>query len=353
MIRIGIIGTGGMAQAHANEFSRIKGVKIVACSDVVEERVRAFAAKNLIVSTYTDYREMLTREELHGVSNVTPDRFHAEISLAVIQSGVAILCEKPMATSLKDAVRMRDAAVKAGIINMVNFSYRNSSALQAAAAKVKSGSIGAIRHVEASYLQSWLVSKVWGDWRKSPALIWRLSTKHGSGGDLGDIGCHIYDMASFLCGDITEIYCKLETFDKGIPGNAMGEYVFDANDSFASTVTFENGALGTIHSSRWATGHANSLRIRAYGDKGAIEIDLDRSYDEYRICSGKDIDSASWKTVTTKSTPNNYQRFIRSIKTGKNDASDFENGLKVQAYLDGSVVSAKRGKPVRVAQSSS
>jgi predicted dehydrogenase len=348
MIRIGIIGTGGMANVHAARFQKIKGVQVVACSDVLPEKAANFAAKHNIPSYYGDYRAMLRCEDLHGVSNVTPDRFHAEISLAVIARGLAIFCEKPMATTLKDAVRMRDAAVRAGVINMVNFSYRNSSGLQAAAAKVRAGAIGRVIHVEASYLQSWLSSTVWGDWRSNPALTWRLSTKHGSLGDLGDIGCHIYDMAAFLCGDIAEIYCRLETFDKGVPGNALGEFVLDANDSFISTVVFQNGALGSIHSSRWANGHKNSLRVRAFGDKGAIEVALDPSYSEYRICCGKDIHTASWRTVVSKPTPDNYQRFITSIKTGRNDVSNFENGLKIQAYLHSSFLSDKKGKPVAV-----
>ena len=100
-------------------------------------------------------------------------------------------------------------------------------------------------------------------------MTWRLSSKHGSAGDLGDIGCHIYDMTTLLCGDIAEINCQLRTFDKGVPGNQLGEYVLDANDSFVSIVSFANGGLGTIHSSRWATGQANSLRVRVYGDEGA------------------------------------------------------------------------------------
>ena len=85
---------------------------------------------------------MLGKEKLDGVSNVTPDAVHAEISLAVIEHGLAILCEKPLATSLADAKKMRDAALQAGVVNMVNFSYRNSSGLQKAAEVVRKGGIG-------------------------------------------------------------------------------------------------------------------------------------------------------------------------------------------------------------------
>jgi len=232
---------------------------------------------------------------------------------------------------------------------MVNFSYRNSCGLQKAAEVIRKGKIGRLIHVEASYLQSWLSNRAWGDWRENTALTWRLSTRHGSMGTLGDIGCHIFDMTTFLCGaEITEITCNLGTFDKGVPGNAIGEYVFDANDSFVAAVKFAGGALGTVHSSRWATGHGNSLLVRAFGDKGAIEVDLDRAWDEYRICAGKDTDTHTWKTVKCPPTPNNFQRFIRSIKTGKQDPNDFANGVKIQAYLHYCMESDAARQPEKV-----
>lgn len=349
MIRLGLIGAGGMANGHASSFQAMRGVKVTACCDVVPGKAQAFAEKHGIKHVYTDYRVMLEKEPLDAVTNVTPDAMHAEVSLAVIAKGLHILCEKPLATNLADAQRMAAAAQQAGVINMVNFSYRNSCGLQKAAELVRAGKIGRILHVEASYLQSWLCNRAWGDWRENTALTWRLSTKHGSLGTLGDIGCHIFDMTTFLCGaDIAEITCNLATFDKGVPGNALGDYVFDANDSFIAAVKFANGALGSVHSTRWASGHGNSLRVRVFGDKGGIEVDLDRDWNGYRICAGKDTESFTWKDVPCKPTPNNYQRFITSIKTGVQDPNDFANGAKIQAYLHSCLASDAAHAPVAV-----
>ena len=137
---------------------------------------------------------------------------------------------------------------------------------------VLAGEIGEIKHVEASYLQSWLVSKFWGDWRTDPKWLWRLSRSHGSNGVLGDVGIHILDFASYGAGlDIDHVFCRLKTFDKA-PGNRIGEYELDANDSFTMALDFSNGAFGVVHASRWATGHLNELRLRMYGDKGGIEV---------------------------------------------------------------------------------
>ncbi|HET6486024.1 MAG TPA: Gfo/Idh/MocA family oxidoreductase [Spirochaetia bacterium] len=348
MIRLGIIGTGGMANAHAKSYQPMKGLSLTACCDIDEKRAREFSERWSIPRWYTDYREMLGAETLDAVDVVTVDAAHAPVTLAAIGKGLSVMCEKPLATSLADARKMRDAAKKRGVLTMVNFSYRNSSGAQAASQLIRDGGIGRVIHVESSYLQSWLAQNAWGDWRTQTGMTWRLSTRHGSAGVLGDIGCHIYDLTALLCGDIAEITCLLSTFDKGIKGNRIGEYVLDANDSFVSTIRLAGGGLGTVHSSRWATGHLNSLRVRVYGDRGAIEVDLDRSYTSYRICRGANLKKAQWNEVSCKRTPTQYERFIHVLKTGKPDVNDFANGAKVQAYLDASLRSDETRQPVRV-----
>lgn len=345
MLRIGIIGTGSMANAHAEAYAALKGVTLVACCDVEEERAKAFARKWGIPAAYTDYRKLLSEAKPDGVSIVTPDDSHASISIAALDRGIAVLCEKPMASTLTAARRMLEASRRSTVVRMVNYSKRNSAGLQAARAVIASGGIGAIRHVEASYLQGWLVRKEWGDWRTTPRFTWRLSKKHGSGGVLGDLGCHAYDMAAFLCGDIREIYARLEVFDKGVPGGRVGEYDLDANDSFVSTVTFANGALGTIHCTRWAVSFLDRPFIRVHGERASIEVDLRRSWDEYRICKPN---QKEWKTVRARPSPSNYERFVHAVKTGKADESDFENAYKVQLYLELSQRSNDRRRAIEI-----
>jgi predicted dehydrogenase len=349
MIKLGIVGTGGMAENHARAFSAIKGVELAACCDIDEQRAKSFARTWNIPRVYTDYDDMLDAEKLDALSNVTVDIMHAPISLAAIAHGLAVLCEKPLATTLADARKMRDAATRKKVVTHVNFAYRDAPCGQAASTFIRGGGIGRVIHVEASYLQSWLVQDAWGDWRTNPAFTWRLSTRHGSAGVLGDVGCHIYDLAAFLCGDIAEISCRMETFDKGVKGGRIGPYVLDANDSFVSTVRLAGGGIGTVHASRWATGQLNSLRVRAFGDEGAVEVDLDRSRDSYRVCRGKDnIRKMKWTDVRCRRTPTQYERFIEAVRTGTRDVSDFRNGARVQAYLEASVDSAREKRPMKV-----
>jgi predicted dehydrogenase len=348
LVRVAIVGTGGMGACHAQEFSRIPGVRVAAVCDVDAGRAREFAASHAPgAAVFTDAAQLLRDAAIDAVSIVTPDHLHAPLSLLALAAGRHVLCEKPLATNYADAKRMVAAAKKAGVINMVNFSYRNASALQKAAQLVRAGRLGEIVHVEASYRQSWLSSKVWGDWRTNPAWLWRLSTKHGSRGVLGDIGVHILDFASFPVGRIRSVQARLKTFTK-LKGRRRGAYPLDANDSALMQVEFANGALGVIHATRWATGHANSLALSVHGTKGALRLDLDHNTDEVQVCLGPDIHHPTWKTVKAGPNPNIYQRFIAAIRSGQAGEPDFARGAEIQKVLDRCFDSDRAGRAVRV-----
>ena len=346
-VRLAIIGTGGMANAHAHRFKEVKGCVIVAAADIDAVRVEAFAAKHGIPAAYTDTAKMLRAEQIDGVVIATPDAFHAPVALQCLKAGKHVLCEKPLALNHAEAKRMVAAAKKAEVIHMVNFSYRDWPAIQAIAQVVAKGVIGDVRHVEASYLQAWLASKVWGDWRTDPKWLWRLSTKHGSNGVLGDVGVHIVDFATYPAGPISAVYAQLKTFPKA-PGDRIGDYVLDANDSAVINVTFANGALGTIHTTRLCGGHKNRLFLKIAGTQGTVEFYSDRPTDTYRVCAGQDLDSCEWREVKVKPTPHNQRRFVTAIRTGKADQPDFWRGAEVQKVLDAAIASAAKKVLVKV-----
>jgi predicted dehydrogenase len=347
MIRLAIVGTGGMAHGHAKAFAAIRGCRLAAACDVLPDRAAAFAREFGIPAVYSEVDAMLAGTDVDAVTVVTPDASHSAVALKAIARGKHVLCEKPLATDYPDAAKMAAAARRAGVINMVNLSYRNSAAIQKAHQVVEQGELGRIMHVEASYLQGWLAGKHWGDWRTSPAWLWRLSTRHGSNGVLGDIGVHILDFATFAAGGARSVDCRLRTFPKA-KNNRIGDYPLDANDSAVITIELAGGGLGTVHTTRWATGHANSLRLRVFGDKGALVVDLDQAWDVLQVCRGADVDKLRWKSLKCAPTPTIYQRFIRSIRTGRNDQPDFARGAAVQKMLDACIESDRRGAAIRL-----
>lgn len=340
-MRLLILGTGGMANQHANHFKQIEGVEVVAAVDVDPVRVADFALTHEIPKTFTSLDEALAWDEFDAVANVTPDRAHHPTTMQLIKAGKHQFCEKPLAENFELAMEMTEAAEAAGLINMVNLTYRNVAPLQKARAMVRAGDIGFVKHVEASYLQSWLVSKSWGDWRTESKWLWRLSTAHGSNGVLGDIGIHILDFASYGAGlEIDHIFGRLKTFDKA-EGGKMGDYVLDANDSFVMSVDFSNGALGVIHATRWAAGHYNDLRLRIYGDKGGIEVLHTTEGSWLKACVGDDAESAEWDEIDAGDVPTNYMRFAEAVKTGVNDEPNFRHAANLQRALDLAFVTEK------------
>ncbi len=342
-VRILILGTGGMANNHADKFKEIEGVTLVGGVDTRPEQLRAFCDKHGIAHGFATLDEALQWGEFDAVTNVTPDAAHYATTMPVLAAGKHILCEKPLATNETHANEMAKAAAAAGVVNMVNLSYRNVAALQQGARMVREGAIGTVRHFEASYLQSWLTQPAWGHWDRAPQWLWRLSTKHGSKGVLGDLGIHILDFALFVAGlEAAEVSCRLATFSKA-PGDQIGEYPLDANDSATMQLVLSNGALGTVAATRFATGHLNDLRLRLYGDKGGIEVQWEKDVSRLRLCNGDDVQKALWHDVEAPVLANVYQRFVGAIR-GENPADpDFARAAMLQRLLDRAEQSAGQG----------
>jgi predicted dehydrogenase len=336
-----------MANWHARYFKKTRGCRLVAGVDTHPGRLKAFIEAYEIPEAYESTSDLLAQSKVDAVAIVVPDPYHKAIALECIAAEKHVLCEKPLALDYPDAKAMADAAHKAGVVNMVHFTYRNWAPLQTIAHLVQSGKIGEVRHVEASYHQSWLVSKQWGDWRTSENWLWRLSTSHGSKGTLGDVGVHILDLATFPVGPIREVACKLKTFRKA-PRNRIGSYKLDANDSALLTVEFANGALGSIQTTRWMTGHLNRIFLKIAGTEGSVAFDSKLSETAYQICSGPDIETDTWRTVEAKRTPDIHKRFIKSIRTGQPDQPDFRRGAEIQRVLDASFKSHDLRAPVRL-----
>jgi len=345
-IRLVIVGAGGMGQHQVEAFGRLADCDIVAVCDVDLEQA-AKVAEMAGAEPYSDLDKVFEEVEFEALSNCTPDRFHKPVAIKTVAEGKHILSEKPPALNYAEAREMADAAAQAGVINMINLSYRDAPAIQKAREIVSSGELGRVIHVEASYFQSWLVANHWGDWRTTPNWLWRLSTEHGSSGTLGDIGVHILDFATFPVGSFRSVRCQMRTFDKA-PGGQIGEYVLDANDSIVVTAEFESGAMGVIHATRWATGYQNRLSLTIFGDEGAIRIDLDRAQDVVEICSGDDVQTATWREIECEPTPNNYERFLSSIRSAVNDEPDFERGAEIQRVLDACIEANETGREVTV-----
>ena len=347
-VRILLLGTGAMAARHAELFGEIEGCEIAAGVDIDPDRLAAFCRQFGIAHAFTDLDAAIAWGHYDAASNVTPDAVHHPTTLKLAEAGKPIFCEKPLAPTFQLALEMTEAVERRGLVNMVNLRYRGLPTIQQARALVQSGVIGQVRHIDAAYLQSWLVGTHWGDWRTEPRWLWRLSEAHGSRGVLGDLGIHILDLASFVAGqDAVSVHCRLKAFPKA-EGGRVGDYVLDANDSFVMSLEFDGGALGVVHASRWAPGYANAQKLAVYGTEGALEIWFESERSGLRACLGEDVHTQTWRQVECLPVPNTYQTFVDAVRGEAVAEPSFRRAADLQRVLDLCFVSHDEGCAVPV-----
>ena len=220
----------------------------------------------------TDWRDVVTRDDVDLVDIVTPGDSHAEIAIAALDAGKHVLCEKPLANTVEEAEAMVAAAERAaarGVYAMLGHTYRRVPAVAFARDLVLGGRIGRVTQVRASYLQDWLADP------QTP-YSWRLDKGLAGSGALGDIGAHIIDITQFVTGTpIEAVTGTLRTLtpERPMPGGGVGTVTVD--DVALFTARFADGVLGQYEASRFATGRKNGLRFEISGTEGAVAFDLE------------------------------------------------------------------------------
>lgn len=348
-IHLGIIGTGGMANAHAHHFSQIPGVRLTACMDTVSERAEAFAEKHGVKHAMTDAADVL--DACDAVSIVTPDRFHVPLVLQAFQADKHVLCEKPLALTLDEAKKAARAAAKAterGLIHLVNFTHR-SAAFEKTRKLIESGRLGELRYFRSAYFQGWINATQGKHWSEMESRLWRLSKDAGSPGALGDLGVHVLDYITALTGSIEELQCRFGVFPcpdrDGTPRDTFHGTKLDANQSALMTLRRTDGVTGSCDVTRLATGFNNEVIAELYGSEGAIRISQGRWGMVFEGCLGsaRHKNPPEWKPIRAPDRPSHWKTFIRGIKRGEPVQPDIVRGAEVQAYLDAAERSAAAG----------
>ncbi len=276
-VGVGMMGYAFMGKAHTNAYKKIPYMiypppaipKLVAIAGRDEEAVREAALRYGYETFYTDWRKLIADDRVQLFDNGGPNDIHAEPSIAAAKAGKHVLCEKPLARTAKEAASMLEAVTKTGVKNMVAFNYRYVPAIRQAYELIKSGQLGEIYHFRAVYLQEWIMDPNF-------PMVWRLDKARAGSGTLGDLGAHVIDLARFLVGEPKRVSAMMKTFIKERPlsGGGIGEVSVD--DAFISLFEFENGALGTIESSRFCAGRKNYQVLEINGSKGSIAFNLER-----------------------------------------------------------------------------
>lgn len=215
---------------------------------------------------YTSFSEMAAAEAkrpdgIEAVSIVTPNDSHHAIARAFLDRGIDVICDKPMTTTVDDALDLVRAVRHTGLVFGVTHNYTGYPMVRQAREMVAAGDLGPVRVIQAEYVQDWLTTKLEDTGQKQAA--WRVDpARAGAGGALGDIGTHAYNLACFVTGlNARELAADLSRF---VPGRRL-------DDNVHLLVRFDDGARGMLWASQVAPGNENGLRLRVYGEKAGLE----------------------------------------------------------------------------------
>jgi len=275
-IRVALIGHQFMGVAHSNAFRNaamwtdtpVRIIMKCVCANDTISNLKAFAERFGWEACETDWRKVVTRDDIDLISIATPNFLHKEIAIEAAKNGKHILCEKPLSNNLEECREMLDAVKKAGVIHCCGFSYRFTPSLALARQLLLEGRIGRIYHVFVRYAQDWITDPNF-------AMVWRFDKKMAGSGPLGDLSAHSVDAVSFITGlKFNEVTGNLQTLikerplDSNNPGGPKGKVTVDDVAQFL--VNFEGGATGCFESTRLATGRHNCNTIEINGEKGSI-----------------------------------------------------------------------------------
>ncbi|MFI7521830.1 Gfo/Idh/MocA family protein [Micromonospora globbae] len=388
-LRVGMVGYAFMGAAHSQAWrtvNRVYDLPARARMALICGRDAgnvAEAADRLGWDAYTtDWRDLVSRDDIDVVDVCTPGDSHAEIALAALAAGKHVLCEKPLANTVEEARAMAAAAATArasGVRSMCGFNYRRVPAVAMMRRLVADGRLGVIRHVRAAYLQDWIVDPQF-------PLVWRLQKDRAGSGALGDIGAHIIDLTQYVTGQrITGVSAVTETFVKERPlpagssglaatvdgsvdghadgaGPATGPVTVD--DAALFVARLDGGALATYEASRFATGRKNALRVEINGSLGSVVFDLERlnelefydatlptaeqGFSRILVTEGDHPYMSAWWPPGhiigyEHSFTHQMRDFIEAIATGTDPEPSFADALQVQLVLDAVVRSAELG----------
>ena len=348
MVRIGIIGAGGIANnVHIPQIEKSRGGVVTAVCDV-DPVALARTGDRLGLDEahrFANYEDLIACSDVDAVESCTPNYLHIPMAVAAVKAGKPVNVEKPLSLTVEDTQALTDALSQTPVPNMMCFSYRFRPAVRYAKVILSKGMLGDILSVNVEYLKD---SAFWPGRR----LEWRFVKKYAGTGVLGDLGVHLIDMAQFLVGDVKNVCARTGIVVKERMKLDSDELApVDTDDYCNFMAGFEGGAQGMFTITRCAIGHGNTIRYDIYGTKGVLSFNLN-SPDELSLCVGEvDVECKGMHTIKV---PQKYhisqeQMFIDLVE-GRDclHLPAVADGVKCQRVLDALLESSEQGKWVEI-----
>jgi UDP-N-acetyl-2-amino-2-deoxyglucuronate dehydrogenase len=339
-IGFGVLGCGIIGPLHCKAINKAEGACLVAVSDVDAEKAKKLAAE-FGVEGYTDYEEMLKRDDIHAVAICTPTSMHPEQTILAAKYGKHVICEKPMATTLRDAKKMIEACKKHKVKLAVIFQRRAAGIFPAIKKFVDDGRLGKLLMGDA-YIKYYRSQGYYN------SAGWRGTWEFDGGGALMNQGIHIVDIVQWITGGIESVYGYAETKARDI----------EVEDTSAVVIRYKNGAIGVIEGATTVCPPMDH-RIEIHGTKGTImvsgekavkwslwtddekEINLLKEDEEIRKLTSADHEWCAGHYVQ-------FQDFANAINENKKPTVSGEDGMEALKVVLGIYKSSKTGKKVEI-----
>lgn len=345
-LRLGVIGTGWPGQQHARVMAPIAEAQLYACADVNEERRQVFMRTHVPEKSFSDYRELLQDSALDAVIICLPNFLHFPASLASLEAGKHVFCEKPPTLNAAEMKVLHEEATRRGLIYYFGRQFRFTPGMRAAKKLVEAGRLGKIYHAQATWVRS----------RGIPAGIggWFTEKERAGGGALIDIGVHALDSAWYLMGTPRPLSVSAQVyrnFEHLVPAG-----VFDVEDAAYAFIRFENDAVVSLETS-WAGNLPDDIpqgqyfgrelnNSIVYGTKGTIRLKpLTLFEDQNGALTTVPIEAPD----AVDSFELQLRNFLDAIAGRAPAINNAEQAVQLMAMLDAIYASSSLGREVPIA----
>lgn len=379
--RVAVIAAGFTGQQHIEAIRRIPGCEVVALVDANAEALKTKAETLGVEKTYTDYKQMIREVHPDVVHNCTPNGMHYELNKYILEQGIHVYCEKPLAITVEQGEELARIAREKKVAAGVNFNYRNNAMVQEMRERVANGSAGRVFHVTGQYIQDWMMLDTDYNWRLTADM-------GGASRTIADIGSHWFDTVQCAMGQkITAVRAEIltvhpfrkkparevETFAR-TGGDDYELVPIDSEDAAFVTVRFADGTLGTVNLSQVSGGHLNDFRVEIAGEHCSLEWQQERcdtlivgtresGIQILRTAPGAMTGAANRYTRLPGGHPDGWADALRNAitefytsidngtyaQTGMTYAT-FADGVRIMKIVDACMRSAKTGQWVEVDQ---
>jgi predicted dehydrogenase len=346
VIGIGIIGAGGIARGvHIPAYQALSNAKVIAVSDPFEAARNGAKEQFGIEAAYEDFREMLARDDIHAISVTTPNFLHAEATIAALEAGKHVLCEKPLAMDAVEGQAMVDAAQRTGNKLMCGYHFRFTSEIQCLKRFAESGEFGEMYYARTQALRR----------RGIPGWGLFISKEKNGGGPLIDIGVHMLDSTLHVLGFPKPIAVKGKTYQMfGKRSDVLGlmgqwDYEnFTVEDFAVAHITFENGLTLTLESAFVANQEErDKMTFQIFGDQGGCQYNPLKMYTE-RNRTLLDITPVALPQVKSPHAEE-IKSFVNSIVNDTPVFTPGEEALAVTKIIDAIYASSDSGEEIKLA----